>query len=70
MARTINDGWALMRELSERHRSAVERKEARIAMLKAMIQEWEECAEPDAEHIRGLKARLRSEETQLKVMKP
>ena len=67
--RTIPDDWALRRDLEEKHKAAIARKNDKIAMLRAMIEEWETAAN-DPNHLRDLRARLRSEESQLKVMKP
>ena len=58
----------MWRELNLKHKEALERKHERIGMLKAMIEEWEQTG--DTDHLRGLRARLRSAECQLKSMKP
>jgi hypothetical protein len=70
MKRTINDGWALTRDLKEKHTAAVERKESRIAMYEGLIQMWEHQDCRDEDYLRDLRRRLRSEQTQLRVMKP
>ena len=68
MSRRHDNGEVTWRELDRRHREALARKYDKIGMLKAMIEEWEQTEDHD--HLRDLRARLRSAECQLKSMKP
>jgi mannitol/fructose-specific phosphotransferase system IIA component len=62
----VEDAWSLR----HKHRAAVQRNHERSEMLKAIIKTWEDRGTFDEEYLRGLRARQRQAENQLRCMKP
>jgi hypothetical protein len=60
------DAWSLR----HKHRAAVQRNYERSEMLRAIILTYEKLGGFDDEWMRGLRARQRQAENQLKCMKP
>jgi len=54
----------------EIHRQKVWAKMERVHGLRALLEEWEAYPDLDYDYVLGLRARLRSAENQLEVMRP
>ena len=58
------------REFAQAHKAKVLRKLDKIQTLRVLVEMHEALEQPDFDYLRGLKARLRSVESQYRAMKP
>jgi hypothetical protein len=58
------------KQVLERHRRAIERKNHRIDMYRAILETWEGRKDCDHDYLREVRRRLHQAESQLKVMRP
>jgi hypothetical protein len=52
------------------HKERLLKKVQRIEGLESLLQMWDERGEPDDDYVRGLRARLRKAQNELRCMRP